>query len=556
VTSKTIPDSVGGMAGWVGTLADVTAEAGAEAAVSEARDHANEASQLKSDFLANMSHEIRTPMNGVIGMTDLLLETDLDATQRDYAETVRTSGEALLAILNDILDFSKVEAGKLEIENIDFNLRTLVDDVVDLLTGPAQNKGLGLTAVVESSVPAVVGGDPGRIRQVLINLVGNAIKFTRTGEIVVRVAETEIVGAEAAVRFDVSDTGDGIEAEKLAQIFQPFAQADTSTSRKYGGTGLGLAISGHLVELMGGDCGVSSRPGAGSDFWFTIAVRTVAHLPTEGPLSPDVVPVEVSAPIVDEGPVRRSADHGRAARILLAEDNPVNQRVATAMLEHLGFEVDVVSNGSEAVEAAALTPYQAILMDCQMPVLDGYEATSEIRRLLEGSARIPIIAVTASAMKSDHRRCLAAGMDDYVPKPLNMKALGAVLDLWVPEGPDPAAQPVLDAEVVGRLTVMGEGAGEDLMGELSALFLADSDSRVIELRQAVAGNDAAAVLGSAHTLRGASAILGATELAHLCATLEMSGAANDLAGAEEQLEAVEAELDRVRTALASPVPTP
>jgi CheY-like chemotaxis protein len=424
-----------------------------------------------------------------------------------------------------------------------------------------------LAAVIESSVPAAVGGDPGRVRQVLINLVGNAIKFTRTGKIVVRVTETGLVGEEAVLRFDVTDTGDGIEADKLARIFQPFIQADTSTSRRYGGTGLGLAISGHLVELMGGDCGVSSRRGAGSDFWFTIAVRAVGDLATEGLLSPDPMPDETSAPIVDEGPAPRSAKLRPAARLLLAEDNPVNQRVATAMLEHLGFNVDVVADGSEAVKAADAKPYQAILMDCQMPILDGYEAASEIRRAEGPGTRIPIIAVTASAMKSDERRCLAAGMDDFLPKPLNMKSLGALLDHWVPDESDPtdaarpneplpAALPVLNAEVVGELTRLGEATNEDVMGQVAALFLTDSDSRVVELRQAVADDDAAALLQSAHTLRGASAMLGATELARLCATLEMSGSADDLVGGGEQVDAVEAELERVRSALTSPAPAP
>ena len=304
VTSKSIPDNDGGSAGWVGTLADITAEAGAEAAMADARDKATEASRLKSDFLANMSHEIRTPMNGVIGMTDLLLETDLDARQRDYAQTVRNSGEALLTIINDILDFSKVEAGKLEIEDIEFDLRTIVDDVVDLLRGSAQAKRLDLVAAIDDSVPATGNGDPGRVRQVLTNLIGNAIKFTQTGEIVVRVTENECVGDDTVVRFEVSDTGDGIAPDKLDLVFQPFVQADTSTSRKYGGTGLGLAISGQLVALMGGDCGVSSRLGEGSDFWFTIRSQggpasTTAELLPSG---------AVAAPIVDDLP--HASDRG------------------------------------------------------------------------------------------------------------------------------------------------------------------------------------------------------------------------------------------------------
>ncbi len=394
-----------------------------------------QASQLKSEFLANMSHEIRTPMNGVIGMTDLSARDG----PRPQSARIRADGaqlgEALLTILNDILDFSKVEAGKLEIEDIEFNLRSLVDDVVDLLTGHAQTKGLELVATTESSVPAVVTGDPGRVRQILINLIGNAIKFSHTGEISVHVTRGEVVGADTIVRFEVSDNGDGIAPDKLDLIFQPFVQADTSTSRRYGGTGLGLAITGQLVGLMGGDCGVSSELGAGSSFWFTIPVRVdVDDDSTDGPRGV----AATNGPTV----TRPGSPRPEMSRhILLAEDNPINQRVATVMLEHLGFNVDVVDDGAQAVQATTSTQYQAILMDCQMPVLDGYEATGEIRRQQGVSTRIPIIAVTASAMKSDQQRCLAAGMDDYLPKPLTLKALSAVLDRWAPGGSDVVVGP-------------------------------------------------------------------------------------------------------------------
>jgi PAS domain S-box-containing protein len=548
-TSKAIPHSRGGTAGWVGTLADVTAEAGAEAAMSDARDNADEASRLKSDFLANMSHEIRTPMNGVIGMTDLLLETKLDTSQRDYAQTVRTSGEALLTILNDILDFSKVEAGKLEIENIEFHVRTLVKDVTDLLGEPAHAKGLELVAAVDSSVASVINGDPGRVRQILINLVGNAIKFSHSGEIAIRVTQANLEGADAVLRFEVSDTGDGIEADKLALIFQPFVQADSSTSRQYGGTGLGLAISSELVALMGGDCGVSSRPGIGSNFWFTIAAsREGGSAALEDDDLVDTSPVPEATTVL--------AKHPPSGAILLAEDNPVNQRVATAMLEHLGFHVDLVTDGAQAVKAAIGTPYQAILMDCQMPILDGYEATGEIRRLEGVSTRTPIIAVTASAMKTDQQRCLAAGMDDYLPKPLTLKALAAVMARWAPDAIDlldapPRARPVLDPKVISSLAALGDAENEDVVGRLGTIFLADADDRVLALRQALADDDADGVIESAHTLRGASATFGATDLASLCATLETGSAGGDLEGGGAVLDALEAELELVRSAFAS-----
>jgi len=566
ITSKPIPGTEGGTAGWVGTLADVTAEAGAEIVMSDAKDKATEASRLKSDFLANMSHEIRTPMNGVIGMTDLLLETGLDARQRDYAQTVRNSGEALLAIIDDILDFSKVEAGKLDIENIEFDLRSIVEDVVDLLARPAQAKGLELIAVIDSSVPPVTSGDPGRVRQVLTNLIANAIKFTSVGEIVIRVAEAERGGAICAegvdsfVRFEVTDTGVGIAPDKLEKIFQPFVQADSSTSRKYGGTGLGLAISGQLVTLMGGDCGVASRLGAGSTFWFTISGHA-----EPGHAVPALPPVDASfiglrAFVVDDNATQRSvlsayltewgmsvcaAADGEAAlaalaaagsegrpfavvlvdrvmpgmdglalknaiaagpapapgvvlmsrvgqeqecgdptdlvrcsalskpvrrldlrtclrvvlgldapedreeittvdpapvtgpklgRLLLAEDNLINQKVAVAILTTAGYSVDTVPNGVEAVRAVAGQRYDAILMDCQMPELNGYEATAAIRGKGGAPGRTPIIAMTAGARREDQERCLAEGMDSYLSKPLSKDVLLALVDRSVRTG--------------------------------------------------------------------------------------------------------------------------
>ncbi len=553
VTSVSIPDPEGGMAGWVGTVADATAEAGAEAALSRARDAANEAWRLKSDFLANMSHEIRTPMNGVIGLAELLLETELDPLQLDYAQAMRSSGEALLAIINDILDFSKVESGKLEVENNRFALRITVKNVLELLAGSAQDKGLELVVDVENSVPAVASGDSGRLRQVLTNLIGNAIKFTHAGEIVLWVSAEEVSGEDYVVRFEISDTGDGIAADKLEAIFQPFVQVDTSTSRKYDGTGLGLAISAKLVALMGGETGVSSRLGVGSTFWFTIRVHSVTRqrmddLPVadeclaglkalvvddnatqrrvlsdalndwgmtvttaasgkealatlrmalaagcpfaialvdrsmpgmngveltrtilgdatlaarvvlmsgrrEGnglrdsigsddfellskpihreelsasvrsALGVNVVSPEITEPVMFTVPPRESLGGQVFGRILLAEDNLINQKVAAAMLTGAGYHVDAVLDGESAVEAVSAQSYDAVLMDCQMPGMSGYEATAAIRAREGTGKRIPIIALTAGARQEDRERCLAEGMDSYLSKPVGKEDL-------------------------------------------------------------------------------------------------------------------------------------
>jgi two-component system, sensor histidine kinase and response regulator len=707
LTAVAIPNTEGEIAGWAGTLADVTAESLAEAALSEARDAATAMSQLKSDFLANMSHEIRTPMNGVIGMTDLLLETDLDTRQRDYAQTVRDSGEALLAIINSILDFSKLEASMVQLDEAEFDLTTVINGVVDLLVGSARTKAVELVAVVDSSVPTVVKTDPGRLRQVLINLVGNAIKFTQTGEVVLRVSLEEATDAGTLVRFEVHDTGDGIAPEKLDEIFQPFVQADTSTSRRYGGTGLGLAISRQLVTLMGGNYGVASELGEGSTFWFTIRLLDGSRGIVEEPALNCVEPVGAgrTALVVDPSPSERhllaqqltalglvvttkdnlpaalvaadneavrgtpfsvalfsrstmpgvdltdpAAGHASLAatplvlvvapderidgsastaafaavltkpvrpdaivsclrtamgladqrgdpavsrpesceqatgRLLLAEDNLVNQKVAVAMLTSAGYLVDTVLDGEAAVLASAAHRYDAILMDCQMPGLSGYEATTVIRAREGTGRRTPILAMTASARVEDRDRCLAAGMDGYLAKPVSKRALLDTVALSVKNGRprvavelnrradepalgpdcsvvalDPAraanrdtedrTRPALDARIIDQLTRLGATAGGDFMSQLARLFLADAESHLVDLRQGFMDSDVDRVTRTAHTLSGSSANVGAEELARLCASAATESGAQEFLGNESLLEAVESELGRVRSAL-------
>ena len=534
---------------WNGYAIDITERKRLESELATAREAADAANRAKSEFLANMSHEIRTPMNAIIGLSHLMQKTELNKRQLDYLTKISGAAQSLLRIINDVLDFSKVEAGQLSLESIRFSLHAVFDDLIGIVGHRTAEKGLELRMDAAPELPPNLVGDPLRLSQILVNLVGNAVKFTQRGYIAVRAELVEAVGQELRVRFTVEDTGIGLSREQSGRLFKSFAQADSSTTRQYGGTGLGLSISKKLVGLMGGEIGVDSVPGQGSTFWFSAVLRAATSA------DPVVAPSRAGPP-----------PNLRGARVLLVEDNVINQQVAAEILQSAGVIVDIAGNGLEAVRGVRARHYDAVLMDVQMPVMDGLQATEAIRAI-ETLKALPIIAMTASVLRGDREGCLRAGMNDYVSKPINVDKMLSTLARWLPERrtfavgaasqpsppPPPATVDGLPEALDGLDLVEGVkrvGGDRALYRRLLLQFREHSGDADDEIRAALAAGDRAAARAGVHTLKGVAGNLSASALYKAAQKLEsVLRRGSEPAGAE--VEALTTEHARVMAGLAT-----
>ena len=549
-------------------------------ALEEAKNLAEAASKVKSEFLAHISHEIRTPMNGILGMTELLRQTPLSTKQGHFVDTVYRSGAALLKLLNDVLDLSKVEAGKVELERIRFDLNKTVREVVDLFVDQAEGKGIELTCVLDESVPSVLQGDPVRLQQVLMNLVSNALKFTEHGSVTLTVTIEEGSASHATVRFEVQDTGIGVAPDAHAKIFHPFSQADGSTARKFGGTGLGLSIVKQLILLMEGTVGVKSEAGQGATFWCTARLAKVSGSTREaGKRFP-----ERRGVLLPTAPPQLPDPRITGARILLAEDNPVNREVAVCMLEQLGCQVVAVEHGQEAVMQAESSQFDLVLMDCQMPAMDGFSATKAIREGEQRTGRhMTIVALTAHAIDNHRERCLAAGMDDYMSKPFTQAELGEMVQRWIrrpydrtrlssdqskaglAEPAQPSSNqteqratpipviaqpdvPLVD-QVLAQIRALRRPGRPDPVAQILKSFLDSSATYIGAIQQAMVHQDAAALFHAAHALKSSSAMIGAMGLSSILKDIEFMGRQGNVAGVQTRMDELDSVYEAVKQAV-------
>jgi len=508
-----------------GTSQEITDQVEVSAQLAAARDEAMQASRMKSEFLATMSHEIRTPLNGVIGLTELLLQTELTSTQEGLADGIAQAGRTLLLLINDILDLSKIEAGKLELENVDFEVREAVDRAVALMLEPARERSVDLVVACRADVPRTLRGDPVRFGQIVTNLVSNAVKFTQDGQVTLRVEAGRSNADGPLLRVEVADTGIGIPPDVQPLLFESFSQADASTTREYGGTGLGLAICRRLVHALGGEIGFTSEVGVGSTFWFTAAFE-------------DASPMAAGRTVPRRGHLTAV---GRAqGTVLVAEDNAVNQLVARGMLEALGYSVEFAQDGEEAVTAVTSDPdrFVAVLMDCQMPRLDGYAATRAIREQEAPGTWLPIIAMTASVVLGEEDRCLEAGMDDFIVKPVDFALLESTLAKWIESSVrQDGVAPVLAAEAgvldLERVRMLQElRPDHSFFDQFVETFVARVPHDLDAIGSAVRSADGVRLAESAHLLKGSAENLGAVEVGRTCQLLEHAGYTGDLSSAD------------------------